>query len=165
MALTGLVRSHKGTLDKFIGDSLMAFWNAPLTKEERHIMQRHSFLGAEIFTNISWIVDAMARIIALHHHQKWDGSGYTGDSGTPLLHGKNIPLEARITAVADVYDALRSQRCYKTPMPIEQALEIMREDSGKYFDPDVIDIFMKHIDVMEAIRGRYQEEEFICPLP
>ena len=127
----------------------------PLTAEERVVIEQHTAMGAHLFTNVSWEVDAMAQEIALHHHQKWDGTGYTGDANEPVLSGCDIPLHARITAVADVYDALLSPRCYKKAFSKEYALSVIMEGKGKHFDPEILDAFFDVVDVMDAIRLRY----------
>ncbi len=133
--------------------------NGRLTPEERSIMETHSALGAELFTDARIDVDQMARSIALHHHQKWNGQGYTGSDKYPLLAGEDIPLEARITAIADVYDALISRRCYKEPWSKEDAVAVLRKDAGSHFDPELIDVFMEIRDVIDAICKRYADTE------
>ena len=133
----------------------------PLTPEERKDMETHCVLGARLFSNIDWEVDAMAYDIALHHHQKWNGKGYTGDDAVPLLAGEDIPLAARITAVADVYDALVSRRCYKPPRPVSEAIDILVKDRGTHFDPEVIDAFLDITDLAVAINEKYVDD-FTC---
>lgn len=83
----------------------------------------------------------MAAVIARTHHERWDGTGYPDK-----LAGEDIPMVGRITAVADVFDALSSKRCYKDAMPLAQCIEIMRQERGKHFDPKVIDAFLARID-------------------
>ena len=80
---------------------------------------------------------SVARDIALSHHEKWDGTGYPNG-----LSGTNISLPARIMAVADVFDALVSDRCYKQPVSIEDAFEIMQQARGSHFDPYLVDVFI-----------------------
>lgn len=126
-----------------------------LTTDEFKIIQKHSSMGASLFKDATSQLDIMARSIALHHHQKWDGTGYTGDPNEPLLSGLDIPLEARITAVADVYDALVSVRCYKSAVPATTALNILQKDAGTHFDPELIDIFMEIKDMVQAIYNRF----------
>ncbi len=132
----------------------------PFTKEERKMMEKHCVIGAAIFKNPNRTLDKFAANIAMHHHQKWDGTGYCGveDEGIEPLAGENIPFEARITSIVDVFDALISPRCYKDPMPVERALSILRKDAGTFFDPDMVDSFMEIIDTMLAIQEKYQEE-------
>lgn len=132
-----------------------------LTDAEYRIMQRHTVLGAGLFEPPSTDIDAWARDVALHHHQRYDGKGYpvTADAppGCGSLAGEAIPLAARITAVADVYDALVSRRVYKPPMPHEEAFAILRRDAGSHFDPKVVEAFFTIQDVILAIRDKYQE--------
>jgi putative two-component system response regulator len=111
-------------------------YNAIVTAEKKLKEVKVSFLS-------------FAKQIALSHHEKWDGSGYPNG-----LSGDEIPLCARIMAVADVYDALISERVYKKGMPHEQAVEIIRKDSGTHFDPDVVDAFL----VLEKEFRRVAEE-------
>ncbi|MCA9136408.1 MAG: response regulator [Planctomycetales bacterium] len=87
----------------------------------------------------------MAAVIAKTHHERWDGTGYPNQ-----LAGEDIPIVGRITAVADVFDALSSKRCYKDALPLDQCLEIMQKERGKHFDPKVLDAFLARID--EAAR-------------
>lgn len=126
-----------------------------LNPEERIEMETHAYKGAQLFGEPRNEVDTLARNIALHHHQKWNGQGYTGDITEPRLAGNDIPLEARLTAVADVFDALVSPRCYKKPWPVEKALELLQQDAGTHFDPEVIEAFMDIQDTMVAIRTKY----------
>lgn len=77
--------------------------------------------------------------IATYHHEKWNGCGYP-----EKLSGEDIPLSARIMAVADVYDALISERCYKKAMPPEKAMSIIEEESGTHFDPKLVEVFLRH---------------------
>lgn len=109
-----------------------------LTEIDMHALRRHTALGSSIMDVSSSPVLRIASIIALTHHEKWDGFGY------PLgLAGRDIPLEGRITAVADVFDALSCKRPYKLAFPVEKCFAIMEEGRGKHFDPDVLDAFMK----------------------
>ncbi len=114
----------------------------PLTEEERLIMQRHPVLGYEMLKDIEYLQPAL--IIPLFHHERWDGSGYPRG-----LKGEQIPLEARIFAVVDVYDALRSDRPYRPAWTREQALAFIREQSGKLFDPQVVAAFLSLIEEEE----------------
>jgi len=130
-----------------------------LDPAERAIMEQHCALGARLFVNLSMDVDAEAREVALHHHQKWDGTGYTGSEEFPRLSGENIPLAARIVAVADVYDALVSRRCYKDAWDDSKALHILKEDAGTHFDAEIVECFLEIQDVIAAIRNRYPETD------
>ena len=93
-----------------------------------------------------------AATIALYHHEKWDGSGYP--SG---LTGKKIPIQARITALADVYDALLSKRPYKDPWSIEKCLEHLRSQSGIHFDPEIVEVFFQNLEEITTIREHYRD--------
>lgn len=130
-----------------------------LDDEERSVMQQHSALGASLFADGISDIDNMARNIALHHHAKWDGSGYTGNSSIPSPAGEQIPLEARITAIADVYDALVSRRCYKDAWDTDKAMEILREDAGTHFDPELVQCFEEITDTVQAIMERYSDRQ------
>jgi putative two-component system response regulator len=112
-----------------------------LTPEEFEVMKRHSVIGGDAIRDLiaqgrTQPFLQMGMEIAYHHHEKYDGSGYPAG-----LAGQDIPLPARIMALADVYDALTSRRPYKDPMPHERAAAIIREGRGYHFDPDVVDAF------------------------
>ena len=114
-------------------------------------------MGADIFGSQSTAMDHLAYAVALHHHQKWDGTGYTG-TAEPSLSGEDIPLAARITAVADVYDALSSRRCYKEAWPQSKVMEIMKKDAGTHFDPEIVSCLEEIMETVQAIRERYPDE-------
>ena len=105
-----------------------------LDAEEFGEMKRHVAHGLDIVDRSSWLRDAMA--VVGHHHEKWDGSGYGAG-----LSGEQIPLAARIFAVADVFDALTSRRPYKEPLPVDEALAILEKGRASHFDPGVLDLF------------------------
>ncbi|PTN36857.1 HD domain-containing phosphohydrolase [Desulfonatronum sp. SC1] len=137
-----------------------------LTSEEYEVMKRHTLYGAHLFRNAVSEMDVMAREIALNHHQRFDGKGYPGrvsniedvDAMTVgTMAGEDIPLQARIVALADVFDALISKRAYKEPWTIGMALDVIRKESGQQFDPEVVSAFLSILDVIEAIRAKYQE--------
>ncbi len=108
----------------------------PLTEEEQAIMRRHPLLAYEMLRPIPYLRRALD--IPYYHHERWDGSGY------PLgLKGEQIPLAARIFAVVDVFDALTSDRPYRKAWPIEQALDYLRQESGKTLDPQVVEVFLR----------------------
>ncbi len=130
-----------------------------LSEEEFEEMKKHTALGASLFKNPTSNLDKMALNIALHHHQKWNGKGYSGDSNIPALEGEQIPWEARITALADVYDALVSKRCYKAPMSQETALDIIREESGRHFDPEIVEAFFEIKEILIVIAQRFADDE------
>lgn len=108
----------------------------PLSGEESKMLGNHTTYGAEILRGCTSPLMQLAATIALTHHEWWDGTGY------PLgLKGEDIPLEGRITAVADVFDALSSRRPYKPAFPLQECLETMESKRGTHFDPDVLDAF------------------------
>lgn len=128
------------------------------TPDERKIMERHCEIGAKILGDHPSLVMKMARRIALSHHEKWNGQGYpTG------LSGKDIPYEARLTAIADVFDALISKRPYKDPWPIDRALGSIKEDTGKSFDPEMSRIFSESIEEIIEVVSMYPEETTLSP--
>jgi len=108
----------------------------PLTFEERNIVEKHTLIGADILGSPPNELIRMARDIALNHHERWDGKGYPNG-----VAGEEIPLCGRIVSLADVFDALVSKRCYKEAFALEIALEIMRFEDGKHFDPAVAEAF------------------------
>ncbi|OYW37298.1 MAG: two-component system response regulator [Hydrogenophilales bacterium 12-61-10] len=116
------------------------------TPDEQIIMRRHPLIGHEILAGSPSRYLQMGAIIALGHHEKFDGSGYPGG-----LAGEAIPLTARIVAVADVFDALTSVRPYKTAWTFEQAFDYVKAESGKHFDPDCVYAFEQRIDAVAAI--------------
>jgi HD-GYP domain-containing protein (c-di-GMP phosphodiesterase class II) len=137
----------------------------PLDDDERDRMKMHVLLGACYFENPQSEWDTLAREIALGHHERWDGAGYPGDvsdstlirmPAAPGKKGREIPLSARIVAVADVYDALSSKRAYKESWPEEQVLEHLRSESGKHFDPEIVGIFFEIYDVIKAIKRKWE---------
>ncbi len=123
-----------------------------LTPEEFEVVKQHTIIGAKIIGDHKSDLLKTARIVALEHHEKWDGTGYPyGKSG------EEINIFARITAVADVFDALTSKRPYKEAWSIEDALEHIKNQSGKHFDPKVVDAFFKGIREVYQIKERYSE--------
>jgi putative two-component system response regulator len=123
-----------------------------LTPEERVIMQEHAYIGAEILGEHEWPLMQMARQVALTHHEKWDGSGYPHG-----LKGEDIPLVGRITAIADVFDALTSDRPYKEGWPIEEAVNFIKEQSGSHFDPKLVDKFLECLGEITHIRETHRD--------
>ncbi|HEX3511213.1 MAG TPA: HD domain-containing phosphohydrolase [Solirubrobacteraceae bacterium] len=110
----------------------------PLTPEERAIVETHAEEGHRLVRGSSSSILDMAATIALSHQEKWDGSGYPRG-----LKGEAIPIEGRIVAVADVFDALTSDRVYRKAFSIEEAVQMMREQRGRHFDPILLDAFME----------------------
>lgn len=129
-----------------------------LDEDERALMQGHAALGAGLFDDAFHDIDLMARDIALHHHARWDGKGYTGSVEIVSPAGADIPLAARITAIADVYDALVSKRCYKDSWDPAKAIEILQNDAGTHFDPELVKYFLEIQDIVQAIFERYSEQ-------
>jgi len=123
-----------------------------LDADEWEIMKRHAEMGVEILGDHPSPLMEMARQVAHTHHEKWDGSGYPRG-----LSGKDIPLVGRITALADVFDALTSERPYKEAWPVEKAVDLIKEQSGKHFDPELVEIFLKLIDKLCDIRDQYRD--------
>ena len=124
-----------------------------LDDQEWTLMKDHTVIGAKILQGSSVPFIRMGAQIAVCHHEKWDGTGYPKG-----LHSTQIPVEARITALVDVYDALSQKRCYKDAWPEEQVLSFMVERRGTHLDPDLIDLFMKHIDTFREIRENNPDE-------
>jgi len=139
-----------------------------LDEEEFGIMKTHTLQGYKMFTSQDSEIDAMAAEIALAHHEKWDGTGYPGKLDTSLHYdrikpqpGKSdleIPVTGRIVAVADVYDALISKRIYKDAWDEGKVLDFIKQNSGKHFDPEVVDAFFNVYDVISAIKDKYTED-------
>jgi len=124
-----------------------------LDDDEWRVMRSHVTIGARIIGEHPSGLLRTAQRIALGHHEKWDGSGY------PLgLAGEAIPLEARIVAIADVFDALTSVRPYKAAWTVEDALDLLRRESGRHFDPRLVELFMGCLPDVLAIKARWAEE-------
>jgi len=121
-----------------------------LDDEEWVIMKQHTTIGGKILSGSDSSTLQTAETIALTHHEKWDGTGYPNN-----LKGLEIPLSGRLTAIADVFDALTSKRPYKDAFPMEKALAIMKDGQGKHFDPDLIDAFFAVKDDIISIRNQY----------
>ncbi len=137
-----------------------------LSVDEYETMKWHTVHGARLFRDSTSDWDDMAAEIALNHHEKWDGTGYPGmlsdlDAGQLVpgtgKRGEEIPLSARIVALADVYDALTSKRAYKPGWSEEEALRALREQRGRHFDPEVTDAFFAIYEVIRAIREKFRD--------
>jgi len=124
-----------------------------LGPDEWEKMKQHTTIGAQILSDSATDFVELGRVIALTHHEKWDGSGYPRG-----LVGDKIPLVGRITALADVFDALTSKRPYKDPFSIEESLEIIQSARGHHFDPQVVDAFLEKKDEILQIRRRYSDD-------
>jgi putative two-component system response regulator len=118
----------------------------PLTPEERAEMERHAEIGYRVLTGSGAELLELAATIAWTHHERFDGSGYPRG-----LSGETIPLEGRIAAVADVFDALTSDRVYRKALPYEEAIALLRDGRGSQFDPRVVDAFLEADDEIRAI--------------
>ncbi|ASP40822.1 two-component system response regulator [Bacterioplanes sanyensis] len=125
-----------------------------LDAEEWALMHQHPRIGYEIIGAHHSPILNMAAMIAYTHHEKWDGSGYPRG-----LKGTEIPLEARIVAIADVFDALTTARPYKSAWEIDRAIEFLRSQSGQHFDPGLIDPFVDNMDSILDIRQQWLEED------
>ncbi|GGB93631.1 two-component system response regulator [Pseudoduganella buxea] len=125
---------------------------AKLDADEWAIMQSHATIGADIIGEHPHGMLRLARNIALSHHEKWDGSGYPNG-----LAGEAIPLEGRIVAIADVFDALTSVRPYKAAWPVEEAVEFLRQQRGQHFDPALVDLFLTQLPAIRAIKDKWAE--------
>lgn len=125
-----------------------------LNDQEWKIMKRHPFIGYKIIGNQDSPLLALAASIAYTHHEKWNGKGYPRG-----LKSTNIPLEGRIVAIADVFDALTTARPYKKAWPIEKALDLIKNESGEHFDPRLVPLFLNHMDEILAIREQWMEED------
>ncbi|MCK5250774.1 MAG: HD domain-containing protein, partial [Spirochaetaceae bacterium] len=139
--------------------------------DEYRVMQSHTWLGARQFLDKTEL-NSIAQEVALYHHENWDGSGYPGDIGDlfeadkyikdveerpPGLKGEEIPVFARIVAIADVYDALGSKRVYKKAWDEKDVLKVMSDESGRKFDPELIDAFFSVLPTLQNIRERYPD--------
>jgi putative two-component system response regulator len=120
----------------------------PLTPAERAIVETHAPVGATILRAYRSPGCEMAQEIALHHHERWDGTGYPC-----RLSGQQIPVSARLVAIADVFDALLSPRCYKTAWTPTAVRDHLEEQRGQAFDPALLDLFLRDFDAMVALRG------------
>lgn len=120
----------------------------PLSAEERREMERHTVIGHEIFAHFQSELSRMAAMIALTHHERYDGCGYPQE-----LVGEEIPLEGRIVAIADVFDALLSDRSYRPALSVDEAVTVIREGRGTHFDPQIVDVLLSHLEEVLSHRG------------
>jgi len=132
---------------------------AKLNPQEWEIMKQHTVIGARILKGSDAEFIRLGETIALSHHEKWDGSGYPKG-----LKGNQIPIAARITSIADVFDALTSKRPYKEAFSVEKSVNLIREGKGSYFDPDVVDAFFASEDEILSIRKQYDDDDNPEPL-
>ena len=144
------------------------------TDDEYEIMKQHATAGALLFSGARSDFDIIAAQVALTHHERWDGKGYPGwvdeKTGEPIAKyinkktgklrgkkGEEIPIWGRIVALADVYDALSSNRVYKEAWTEEDVLQTIKHDRGTHFDPEVVDSFFEIYDQIKAVSQRYPD--------
>ena len=125
-----------------------------LNDEEWVVMKTHAEIGAEMLGKSEREILKAASSLAGNHHEKWDGSGYPNG-----LSGEDIHLFGRIGAIADVYDALGSKRCYKETWPLERIVDYLKEQSNIHFDPMLVDWVLNNLDQMEEVRRKYPDSE------
>jgi putative two-component system response regulator len=123
-----------------------------LDEPEWRVMRRHPTIGSIILDNSSSKLLQAGRVIALCHHERWDGGGYP--SG---LAGEDIPLWGRICTVADVFDAVTSERPYKPAFPNDEAMRILRDGRGNQFDPRVVDAFFDRLEEILAVQSEHRD--------
>lgn len=128
-----------------------------LTDEEFEIIKTHTIIGSNILANSNADILQMAQKIALSHHEKWNGLGYPYD-----LSGERIALAGRIVCLADTFDALISKRPYKDPYPLEVVCNIISNERGKHFDPQIVDIFLDNIDEIVTIKNEVDSSKNIA---
>ncbi len=116
-------------------------------------MSEHPKIGARILQDSDAEVLRLGRVIALCHHERWDGKGYPEG-----LAGREIPLEARICGIVDVFDALSMHRCYRDALPDVVVYEMMKDERGRHFDPETLDVFFEHRTEIERIQRAYGED-------
>lgn len=126
----------------------------PLDPDERTIMESHSIIGARILEGSDVPVVRQAAVVALTHHEKWDGTGYPHK-----LADRHIPLEGRIVALADVFDALSSRRCYKAAWPEDKVVDFLVEQKARHFDPELVDCLLAALPEIHAIMAQHQDTD------
>lgn len=129
-----------------------------LNTKEFELIKKHATLGGDAIKAIESKIEGQSflrigREVAYHHHERWDGTGYPAG-----LKGEDIPLSARIVALADIYDALTSERPYKKAIPHEKAVEIIRQERGGHFDPVIVDTFLSLEAKFDAVRQKMQTD-------
>lgn len=143
------------------------------TPEEFQIMKLHTLFGANLFSDIYSDFDESAGIVAISHHERWDGNGYPGhidpltqkplpgfekEDGLAMgKRGEEIPFFGRIVALADVYDALSCRRCYKEAWNEDEVVDNIREEAGKQFDPELVEVFLDNVDTFRQIEKLYPD--------
>lgn len=124
-----------------------------LIPEEFEIMKQHTIIGAKALAESGSELLRVAHLVALSHHERWDGQGYPHE-----LQGVNIPIEARIVGLVDAFDAMLSRRPYKEPFSVEKALSIIIDEKGRHFDPHLVDIFVASLNEILAIKDMFSYE-------
>lgn len=135
-----------------IPDSIM-LKPGKLTSEEFEVMKSHPQIGADILGEDDSDLIRLAKIVSLTHHEKWNGTGYPN-----RLKGENIPIEGRIVALADVFDALTSKRPYKEAWSLEATMSFLREQSGQHFEPKLVELFEANLEEILEIKARFKDE-------
>jgi putative two-component system response regulator len=135
-----------------IPDSILLKRGA-LSAEERAVMQNHTLIGGRILAGSASELMQEGHVVALTHHERWDGSGYPRG-----LRGEEIPLAGRICSVIDVFDALTTERPYRPALAWEEAIEHMRRGRGRHYDPRLFDLFLERLDDLLAVRERILQE-------
>jgi putative two-component system response regulator len=130
----------------------------PLTPEEIEVMRTHTTIGYEMLRRSSRSLLKAAAIVALQHHENYDGTGYPNG-----IAGEDIHIFGRVTAVADVFDALGVERVYKKAWPLDKILEYFHEKRGKQFDPHITDAFFDNIERILEIREAFPDVEASSP--
>jgi HD-GYP domain-containing protein (c-di-GMP phosphodiesterase class II) len=125
-----------------------------LTADEWDVMKTHTTIGHKMLCKSEGELFTLAGFVAHEHHERWDGSGYPRG-----LNGEDIHVFARLTALVDVFDALLSKRCYKKPWLIEDVIALIRDESGKQFDPEMTALLLSNVDEFLEIRERYPDDE------
>lgn len=125
-----------------------------LDEKEWKVMKTHPYIGSKIIGKHKSPLLTLAAEIAYCHHEKWNGEGYPR-----RLKEKQIPLAARIIAIADVFDALTTQRPYKEAWPVEKAISLIQEESGKHFDPDLVPLFVNKLPELLHIKEKWKEKD------
>ncbi|AWB68992.1 phosphodiesterase [Saccharobesus litoralis] len=127
---------------------------AKLDNEEWAIMQTHAKLGYDVLSQSTNEILQLGAVISYQHHEKWDGSGYPQG-----LQGNDIHIVGRITALADVFDALASERCYKPAWPLDKVIDLLKDQRGKHFDPQLVDLLLDNLDEFIAIRDAFPDPD------
>ena len=125
---------------------------AKLDDDEREVMNQHTIFGHDLICDHDSALVQMAQSIAYTHHERWDGRGYPS-----ALKGESIPIEGRITAIADVFDALTTQRPYKEAWPLEDAIDYINQEAGQAFDPDLIGVFKNNLDNIKYVCTKFAD--------